>query len=209
MMAKAYRFLFLLILSLACISPVFPTPTRPAEPALHGTAPPSDLIQEKWQTFTSAAGRFSVLLPAVPVSKTINLPSVKRSLQQFICGTDKEFYLVQYVDGSARSIQVLGAEKMLLLADNAFLKANHVVFVSKQNITLNGYPCHEIVANCYDGRKEIQRTYFVGTRRYTLITIQPHDQVGEQSPDAGKFFNSFTLLPPDDHGKNAPYGKPK
>ena len=159
MMAKAYRFLFLLILSLACISPVFPTPTRPAEPALHGTAPPSDLIQEKWQTFTSAAGRFSVLLPAVPVSKTINLPSVKRSLQQFICGTDKEFYLVQYVDGSARSIQVLGAEKMLLLADNAFLKANHVVFVSKQNITLNGYSGHEIAINCYDDRKEIQRIF--------------------------------------------------
>jgi len=208
-MAKAFHLLFLLTLGPVCVSPAFSKPTRPAEPALHSTAPPSDLIQEKWQTFTSAAGRFSVLLPAVPSSKTINLPSVKRSLQQFICGTDKEFYLVQYVDGSVKSIQVLGAEKMLLLADDAFLKANHAAFASKQNITLNGYPGHEIAINCYDGRKEIQRTFFIGTRCYTLITIQPHDQVGGQPPDAGKFFNSFTLPSPGDYGKDAPYGKPK
>lgn len=208
-MAKAFHLLFLLTLGPVCVSPAFSKPTRPPEPALHSTAPPSDLIQEKWQTFTSAAGRFSVLLPAVPSSKTINLPSVKRSLQQFICGTDKEFYLVQYVDGSVKSIQVLGAEKMLLLADDAFLKANHAAFASKQNITLNGYPGHEIAINCYDGRKEIQRTFFIGTRCYTLITIQPHDQVGGQPPDAGKFFNSFTLLSPGDYGKDAPYGKPK
>ncbi len=135
-----------------------------------------------------------MLLPVPPVARTVELSSVKETLYLFHCQADNAYYFVEYADRPAKSVQLLGTEKMLSIADEGFLKANHAVPVSKHLFTLDGYPGHEIIINRYDGRKETQHTYLVGARRYTLMTIQPRDPARDQAADADKFFNSFTLL---------------
>jgi len=182
-------------------------PPGPARSAVPGGALPS--AAPSWRLFSSAAGRFSVRLPGVPTFKAIPLPSVPETLQQFVFETEDTFYLIQYADRSAKLVQMVGAEKILLLADNAFLKEHHAAPAGRRLLHLGGYLGHEVIIIRDDGKRETQQAYLVGTRRYTLVTIQPRDQAGRQSPDADKFFSSFTLLSPGDYGKDAPYGKLK
>ncbi len=170
-------------------------PVQGTEPAIHAGAPPPAVETPHWRTFTSAEGRFSVLLPAAPEDKTVVLSSVKETLHLFICRTYYGTYLVQYVDRPVKDVQILGAEKVLSLADDAFIRRNQTSAVVKRRFMLDGYPGHEIVATQSNGSKETQCAYLVGSRRYTLITLQRRDQVEVDSSAAAKFFDSFTLLP--------------
>ncbi|MGI4790608.1 MAG: hypothetical protein ACRYFS_17375 [Janthinobacterium lividum] len=150
------------------------TPTHLAEPATKSDVPVPAVDDGKWRTFTSTAGRFSILVPASPVPRTLTLSPVKEVLQQFICRSSDGIYIVQYADRPVKEVQILGAEKLLSLADDAFLKSSHSILIGKQRLILDGSSGHEIAVTRYNGSKEFQRTYLVGNRGYTLLEPVMH-----------------------------------
>lgn len=181
-------------LSLYGVASTHAVPVQGTKPAIHVGAPPPAAKVLHWRTFTSSAGRFSVLLPAAPEVKTVVLSPVKETLQQFICRTYTGFYLIQYVDRPAKEVEVLGAEKILALTDDAFAKSNHGSSISRRHFLLNGHPGHQITATRTSGSRETQCVYLVGTRHYTLVTLQRRDQVEADPTASAKFLDSFTLL---------------
>ena len=135
-------------------------------------------------------------MPSAPELKTVVLSDVNETLRILVCRLNGETCFVQYVNKSPEGIRVLGAEKVLSLGDDAFLKASHSTLVSRRRLTLNGYPGHEIVMTRRRGSREACRIYLVGSRCYTLICVEPPRQPTVGLTDADKFFNSFALLPP-------------
>jgi hypothetical protein len=194
-MKSFYSYLLLAsALNLWCADTASAVPVQGTEPAIHVGAPPAADVPH-WRTFTSAEGRFSVLLPSAPEAKAVVLPTVHETLQLFICRAYSGTYLVQYVDRPAKEVQILGAEKILTLADDAFIKRNRSSAIIKRRFMLDGYPGHEIIATRSNGSQETDCAYLVGIRRYTLITLQRRDQVKADPKVSAKFLNSFTLLP--------------
>ena len=125
-----------------------------------------------------------------------------------ICLQNREWnYIIQYVDEPAKVIQLFSAEKLLSLADDAFLKANRSSLISKRPLTLRGYIGHEVVIKRYDGRKEFEHSYLIGDRRYSLLTVQSHMQTVADPTASDKFLNSFTLLQADNNETMTPYDK--
>ena len=122
------------------------------------------------------------------------LPTVNETLQMFVCRAYTGVYLVEYADRPAKEVQILGAEKILTLADDAFIKRNQSSIISKHHLVLDKYPGHETIATRSSGSKESHRVYLVGSRRYTLVTLQRRDQAEADPTAAAKFLNSFTLL---------------
>ncbi len=181
-------------LSFWCTTPASAVPIQATEPAVHMGAPPPDTDTPHWRTFTSAEGRFSVLLPSAPQAKTVVLSTVNETLHLFICRAYSGTYLIQYIDRSAKDVQLLGAEKVLSLTDDAFIKRNQSSAIIKRRFMLDGYPGHEIITARSNGTKETQCAYLVGSRRYTLLTLQRRDQAETNPAATAKFFNSFALL---------------
>ena len=191
---KIFYLFFAFVLGLLWAVAVPAAPIQATEPAAHVGASPPAADRPIWQTFTSAAGRFSVLLPSVPEAKTVVLSTVHETVQQFICRAYTGVYLVQYVDRPAEAVKMLGAEKMLSLADDAFIEENQTSAIIKRHFVLNGYPAHEIVATRSNGSKETHIVYLVGTRRYTLMTLQRSNQLKADPSASAKFLGSFALL---------------
>lgn len=193
MMANILRFLSWSALGLLYAGPVIAVPTHLAEPAVHSTAPLPDLDKPNWRTFTSPEGRFSLLVPCTPIVRARRLHADGVVLQQFVCRTGGETYILQYADRPASQTELLSAEEILTIRDTALLKTGPGILKSKRRLTLSGYPGHEIVI-LRPGGKETQRTYLVGARAYTLALVQPQTQTAAEAADADKFLNSFALL---------------
>ena len=141
-------------------------PTHSVEPVSKSSSPIPAGDAFKWRKFTSPEGNFSVLLPCSPLLRTRELivSSGKEELRQFFCRILDETYLIQYIDRPVKRVQILGAEEILSLSDNAAVKVNHSALISKRILTLNGYPGHEITIVSQNRVRKVQRTYLVGNR---------------------------------------------
>ena len=179
--------LFCLLPALACLPPVVRAmPTRAAEPGPTSYTP---LPQPHWRTFAPPGGRFTVLLPTAPEVRALD----GDALHQYVCKAGDAGYVVQYSDRPPETVRILGSEKLLTLAGDAFLKRSHGRQVSRSRLMRSGCPGERVVALRPSGRRETFCTYLAGNRLYHLIVVCPAGDAAEA--DADKFLDSFTPIP--------------
>ncbi len=169
-------------------APAWALPTREAGPGVAANAP---VLVLRWRTFAPPGGRFSVLLPT-PRSKSIAVPSGVGYL--YTCKAGDLGYIVQYNDSSPDIVRDLGAKKVLMIFDNAFLHAGHKRLVRRSLVTRGGYPGERIDALRSRCRQERSCAYLVGNRLYRLVALCPTGD-SEAQADADNFLNSFTPTP--------------
>lgn len=167
-------------------APAWALPTREAGPGVAANAP---VLVLRWRTFALPGGRFSVLLPGPPMTKTFALRyGVGHTFTS--AGGDLE-YIVQYNDSSPNIVRDLGARKVLMIFDDAFLHAGHKSLLRRSLVTRSGYPGERIDALRSRGRQERSCAYLVGNRLYRLVALCPTGDAAAEA-DADRFLNSFT-----------------
>lgn len=149
---------------------------------------------EEWVTFNSKEGKFSVLLPSDPkttTEKETEGPGAPYSVNMFISQSDKEIYLVGYVD-YAPDFEFEEMAELNANRDN-FVKAVGGEIIETKNVKLdsnNGiFFTAKTSANGYLWTSYV---YLVGKRPYQLVLGSPE---GKPSPHETKFFSSFKLTP--------------
>ena len=198
---KTLAFLFGAIAS-ATINPAYSLPIRVGEPASTGIASPS-ASEHKWHIFKPSEGHFSVLMPSKPKYNS-HPANPSSSINLFVSRWLDASYAVQYDDRPSKSIQLLGAEKILALTRHASLKAFHGTRISERHLQMNGYPGGEIIIARSLNRIVIMHDFLVGNRMYRLYVVR--FTTNGETPDTDKFLNSFTLIPansPDENSEKA------
>ena len=175
--------LLCLLMAFACPLPVRAMPTRAPEA---GPTVDTPLPQPQWRTFAPPGGRFSVLLPATPVALAAS------RFQTYTCSVNGVRYVVQYDDRPAKIVQLLGAEKLLSVTRDAFLKTSHSKLIRETHLIRDGSPGLKIVALRPRSRQETLCAYLIGNRQYYLIVACPVGDAAAEA-DADKFLASFTL----------------
>ena len=176
-----------LTLTFTCLLPVNAMPTQPIELGPTANAP---IPEFQWQTFAPPAGRFSVLLPAQPELRERVLTT--GIIYTYICKMGDIGYVVQYDDRPSKNVRILGAEKMIMIAGDTYLRTSHSKLISKSHLTRNGYPGTKMIALRLNGKQEIICAYLAENRIYHLIAIYSAGDA-EAEANANKFLNSFTL----------------
>ena len=143
---------------------------------------------DQWKRFSSAEGRFAILLPDQPVrtvqSKDTGAGRVVMSF--FTTRSDDGVFIVAYADYS------MGEAKRELNANrDSFLKGMKATLVSESDIKLQGNPGREIRAS-RDKLTIRSRIYLVGGRYYQMVAITPMTLPGDVEAD--RFLTSFELL---------------
>jgi hypothetical protein len=147
----------------------------------------ADVVQ--LQEFTSAEGRFKVLMPGVPQQR----PSPQGGT---IYGWEGEgcFFAVAVEDLPIPPDEPPGVtEKRLDGSRDTSVKKVNGRILSEKRIQLQGkHPGREVVASLPDtGRVIRSRFYLVGSRAYLLSVIGEDRDI--RSPTANRFFESLTL----------------
>lgn len=148
----------------------------------------------KWHPYRSEAAGFSIQMPGKPTEQ----PRAKPDDPCFvICEIgDDESYAVACHGGSgfAAGVAKVGASKALkVVRDSALRDAPGLVVRSEKEITLDGHPGLEVVAdNPQKNSVTFYNIYIVGDRLYQLVVGVPRG--AEHSTTVLKFFYSFRLL---------------
>lgn len=167
------------------------TPRRPTTPAPTPTpravADPNDA---GWVRFTSALGRFSVLMPEIPEDKTETTPSEHGpyTTHLFIAKEKENVYLIGWVDYDP-SFNFNKQSELAANRDN-FVKGIKATLISTRPLQIDGYQALEFVAETTE-RIFKSRVYMVGRRPYQIVIGYPKDQ--EDSLTVNRFFNSFKV----------------
>lgn len=151
----------------------------------------TDLSDAGWTRFTSAAGRFSVLLPGEPTEnvESKDSPHGPYTTHSFVLKAEERIYLVAWVDYDPSFNFDVKAE----------LNANRDNFVkgfearltgTTRQITIDGNPGIEFTAARADAVVK-SRVYVVGRRPLMLIAISR--DTNDNSPDIERFLNSLTV----------------
>jgi hypothetical protein len=148
---------------------------------------PADVVH--LQEFTSAEGRFKVLMPGAPQQR----PSPQGGT---IYGWEGEgcFFAVAVEDLPIPPDEPPGViEKRLDGSRDTSVKKVNGKILSERRIQLQGkHPGREVVASLPDtGRVLRSRFYLVGSRAYLLTVIGEDRDI--RSPTANRFFESLTL----------------
>jgi hypothetical protein len=148
---------------------------------------PADVVQ--LQEFTSAEGRFKVLMPGVPQQR----PAPQGGT---IYGWEGEgcFFAVAVEDLPIAPDEPPGVtEKRLDGSRDTSVKKVNGRILSEKRIQLQGkHPGREVVASLPEAGRVIRsRFYLVGSRAYLLSVIGEDRDI--RSPTANRFFESLTL----------------
>lgn len=145
-----------------------------------------------WEKFTSAEGRFSILLPGKPEpnKQTADSPAGPYTTHLFVAKGAGQVYIVGWVD-YAPTFRFDTQRELEANRDN-FAKGAKAQVKGTTPIKLGTHPGIEFTA---EGEQAIfrSRVYVVGTRPYQLIAVWAKGQA--EPPDVAKFFSSFTLTP--------------
>ena len=165
-----------------------PTPTTPARP----TATPARAVDpEGWIPFNSEQGRFSILVPKIPVEskETVQSDHGPYTTYLFIAREPRYVYLIGWVDYDP-SFNFDRQKELEANRDN-FVKGVKAALTSTQSLNIDGYPVIEFTADTPE-RTFHSRVYMVGRRPYQIVIGYPKGQ-SELAPIA-KFFNSFKVI---------------
>ena len=162
--------------------------TRP--PKTTPTPPPNGIPSNTWSTFTSEAGRFSVLMPGKPsdTSKTVDSQPGPYTTHLFVLRNGANVFVVGWVDYDPR----FNFERQTELEANRdnFVRNLKATLVETRNVKIDGYQAIEFTAET-DDRIFRSRVYLVGRRPYQIIIGSPKNV--DDSVKINKFFNSFKV----------------
>ena len=153
--------------------------------------------EDKWETFTSKAGKYSILLPAKPTEAEQKFDSngVELTMHTAIVAPNNDLvYLVAYNEYPEAAIA--GADKEALLdgVREGDVKTFGGKLASEKKITLGKEknPGREILLEKPDeSRVYRSRAYFAGNRLYQIVIIAAKDVATNKETD--KYFDSFKL----------------
>ena len=152
---------------------------------------------DSWVTFTSDAGRFSVLLPEIPTDKVSTTESDHGpyTTHLYVVRTAKTIFLVGWVDYDP-SFNFDLQKELDANRDNFVngIKASGtaITLSSTAKITLNGNPGIEFVAETPE-TVYTSRVYIVGKRPYQIIVGTSKFQ--DDAANIARFLNSFAVKP--------------
>jgi hypothetical protein len=161
----------------------------------------------RWQKYTLADGRYSILLPGRPDINTRDVPQppviVHLKVARYLI--PNHAYLVIYMSFTPKR----GAPEPIARRFKDFetgLLTGRKKLLRVSDLKLQGYPGKEyrILSWLRSGNKpmtSVCRCYMVGDTMYQLIyqVVGPGSVSKVNSPEATKFLNSFTLLSPAFH----------
>jgi hypothetical protein len=142
-----------------------------------------------WISYSSAAGRFGVLLPAEPrvTEQGLNIGARKLVNNVFLALTQFAVFVVSYADFPPNT------SKSKSLLDNmrrGVIDGIKGTLISSSNISHKGYPGREFRASSESGLYT-SRIFLVNARLYQLVVVAVPGKVS--SEDVQRFLNSFDL----------------
>lgn len=148
---------------------------------------------------SSAEGRFRVAAP-VALEETIESVAMpdgsSLALHNFIGEQNNRAYFVAYNDYPAEIIEQNDPQTLLDGTRNGSVQSMNGTLISESQITLNGYPGRELIAEAplEDGNilAVKARIFIVENRLYQLFVAAPQAEISSADVDA--FLNSFELL---------------
>jgi len=145
-----------------------------------------------WVSFTSEAGRFSVLMPETPADKTDTVQSEHGpyTTHLFIVRDTTSVYLIGWVDYDP-NFNFNRQSEMEANRDN-FVTGINAKLLTTRALTIDGFSALEFSAETPD-RIFRSRVYMVGRRPYQIVIGSPKDL--DDSANLNRFFNSFKIRP--------------
>ena len=145
-----------------------------------------------WEKFTSAEGKFSILMPGKPEpqKQTSQSPIGPYTTYLFIGRSSGQIYLVGWVD-YAPSFTFDPQKEMEANRDN-FAKGVEAQVKATTPIKLGTYSGIEFTGDSEKASFR-SRVYIVGKRPYQLIALWSKGEA--EPPDIARFLSSFTLTP--------------
>jgi hypothetical protein len=159
-----------------------------------------------WQTFKSAEGKFSVLMPTEPKVQVQDVDSSVGKLTLYSYGSSSKaaYLIVSYGDYPNEPTDAANAEKVLDGVREGVVKGMEGEVLSGERIVLKGranagtalvdYPGREFTGKKMHEGSEIYfswKVYLVGRRLYQLAALT--NKADATSPDVQKFLTSFQL----------------
>lgn len=168
------------------------TRKRPRKRTRRTTPPVATVKPEEklWSTFTSAAGRFSVLMPGKPTDKTETVQTEHGPYTSHVVALrdTKNTFLIGWVDyhpsfNFHRQVE-LEMNRDVFVSD---LKAK---LVYTRDMVIDGYQAIEFTAETAD-KVYTSRIYMVGRRPYQIAIGSPKGENDSVAVD--RFLNSFKI----------------
>jgi len=169
-----------------------PTPTIAIQLPPTTTAQPTPTTaEEEWVEYASEEYNFSILLPDQPEENTMGSSDFSLSLEQ-----ETAYYAVNCSE-MPRNTTELGDKdirKILHEAGNGAINAINGTLTSERELTLNGYPGREVIAETSVGGMDATytaRIYLVDEWLFRTVVVVQADAAPEE--DIQTFLDSFTL----------------
>ncbi len=151
-----------------------------------------------WRKFSSAEGRFNILMPVAPKvsSREAEGPAGKLTLHVYDASNSRGYFAVTYADYPGAARDPAHAEQVLDGVRTGVLRGVKGELISEKKISLKGHPGREFKASGKVQGIDVVftwRIYLVGQRLYQLaVGAQAKDAA---HPDVAKFLTSFDLTP--------------
>lgn len=144
-----------------------------------------------WETFTSDAGHFSVLMPGRPQPNEAkqDSPHGPYTVHLFTARADRRVYLVGWVDYDP-NFRFDTQKELEVNRDNFVKGVKGQLTGTTKPIKLGDHPGIEFTAESEQALFR-SRVYIIGRRPYQLVALRLKGL--DESPDDAKFFSSFAI----------------
>jgi len=158
-----------------------------------------------WRIFTSAEGKFSLLMPTEPKTEVQDVDSEvgKLTMYSYASSTKVAYLMASYGDYPSEPVDAEHVERVLNGVRDGVLNSIGGEKLSDNKILLKGransgaateFPGREFTAKkMYKGSENVfsWRIYLVGRRLYQLAVVT--NKADANSPDVSKYLTSFQL----------------
>ena len=167
-------------------------PRKRTRNATRRTTPPVNTVkvEEPWSTFTSAAGRFSVLMPGKPTDKTETVQSDNGpyTSHTVILRDPKNTFLIGWVDYHPSFN--FHRQMELEMNRDVFVSDMKAKLLYSRDVVIDGFQAIEFTAETAD-KIFTSRVYMVGRRPYQIAIGSPKGENDSVAVD--RFLNSFKV----------------
>jgi len=168
-----------------------PTTRKRTRKNVRRRIPPLPTVAEApWETFTSEAGRFSILMPGIPTDKTETIDSQPGPYTTHLMTlrNPKNVFLIGWVDYDP-DFNFTRHSEMEMNRDQ-FVKGISATLIDSRTVTIDGYRVLEFTAETAEKIFK-SRVYIIGRRPYQIVIGSPKGE--EDSVNVNRFLNSFKI----------------
>jgi len=153
---------------------------------------PRDTV-EPFEEFSSADGRFTVLMPGDPKSsfQTRQTPIGPATTLKYIGGNDSAAFMVTCVDYPPQITEAGNMIQMLDKVKTQLIASRKGTLVSDSSYNFHGHDGKEMIIEDSQGYTVRMRLFFIGRRLYQLTVVGHSDKILYQKGD--EFMDSFTV----------------